>query len=152
VDQPEPVGQYLLILPTVFNRYGTDRLTQWKEFRNSLEVSNTPFNDVAKFWSHAPFVSPYLNPQTPTEWPDPWHLVLDSRLDDLAIALGMLYTIKLTRRFMDSKCEIHTSMSAKEKKYILVVDSHYVLNLQYGDVVDFDNISKDETSLIWAKH
>ena len=136
---------------TVFNRYGTDRLTQWKEFRNSLEISNTPFNDVAKFWSQAPFVSPYLNPQTPTEWPDPWHLVLDSRLDDLAIALGMLYTIKLTRRFMDSKCEIHTSMSDKEKKYILVVDSQYVLNWQYGDVVDFDNISKDETSLIWAK-
>jgi hypothetical protein len=135
----------------VFNRYGTDRLTQWKEFRNSLEISNTPFNDVAKFWSQAPFVSPYLNPQTPTEWPDPWHLVLDSRLDDLAIALGMLYTIKLTRRFMDSKCEIHTSVSDKEKKYILVVDSQYVLNLQYGDVVDFDNISKDETSLIWAK-
>jgi hypothetical protein len=135
----------------VFNRYGTDRLTQWKEFRNSLEISNTPFNDVAKFWSQAPFVSPYLNPQTPTEWPDPWHLVLDSRLDDLAIALGMLYTIKLTRRFMDSKCEIHTSMSDKEKKYILVVDSQYVLNWQYGDVVDFDNISKDETSLIWAK-
>jgi hypothetical protein len=135
----------------VFDRYGADRLTQWKEFRNSLEISNTPFDDVAKFWSQAPFVSPYLNPQNPTEWPDPWHLVLDSRLDDLAIALGMLYTIKLTRRFMDSKCEIHTSMSTKEKKYILVVDNQHVLNLQYGDVVDFDNITKDETSLIWAK-
>jgi hypothetical protein len=145
------VARYHSTSRTVFNRYGTDRLTQWKEFRNSLEISNTPFNDVAKFWSQAPFVSPYLNPQTPTEWPDPWHLVLDSRLDDLAIALGMLYTIKLTRRFMDSKCEIHTSVSDKEKKYILVVDSQYVLNLQYGDVVDFDNISKDETSLIWAK-
>jgi hypothetical protein len=146
-----PVAQYHSTSRTVFDRYGADRLTQWKEFRNSLEISNTPFDDVAKFWSQAPFVSPYLNPQTPTEWPDPWHLVLDSRLDDLAIALGMLYTIKLTRRFMDSKCEIHTSVSDKEKKYILVVDSQYVLNLQYGDVVDFDNISKDETSLIWAK-
>ena len=82
--------------PTVFDSYGTDRLTKWKQFRDSLETSATPLEDVAELWSHAPFVSPYLDPQNPAEWPDPWHLILDLRLDDLAIALGMLYTIKLT--------------------------------------------------------
>ena len=137
----------------MFDRHGTDRLTQWKEFRDSLEISNTPFDDVAKFWSQAPFVSPYLNPQTPTEWPDPWHLVLDSRLDELAIALGMLYTIKLTRRFMDSKCEIHTSMLPKEKhpRYFLIVDNTYVLNFEYKNVVDVSAIPEITTSLIWSK-
>jgi hypothetical protein len=136
----------------VFNLYDTNRLAAWREFRDSLEQSKTPFNDVAEFWSKAPFVSPYLNPKDPSIWPDPWHLVLDSRLDDLAIALGMLYTIKLTRRFMDSKCEIHTSKSTKEKRYMLVVDDQYVLNLQYGDVVNFDSLDQTETSLIWAKY
>ena len=152
MGQSEQPGRYLLMLPTVFNKYGTDRLTDWKEFRDSLEVSDTPFEDVAKFWSRAPFVSPYLNPQNPNEGPEPWHLVLDSHLDDLAIALGMLYTIKLTRRFMDTKCEIHTSKSPKENRYMLVVDQQHVLNLQYGDVVDFDSLAQIETSLIWAKH
>jgi hypothetical protein len=152
VGQPEPVGQYHLTLPTVFNKHGTDRLTDWKEFRDSLEVSDTPFEDVAKFWSRAPFVSPYLNPQNPSEWPDPWHLVLDSRLDDLAIALGMLYTIKLTRRFMDSKCEIHTSMFTKETRYMLVVDKQHVLNLQYGGVVNFNSLDQTETILVWSKN
>ncbi len=152
MGQPEPVGQYLLTSRTVFSKYGTDRLTDWKEFRDSLEVSDTPFEDVAKFWSLAPFVSPYLNPQNPNEWPDPWHLVLDSHLDNLAIALGMLYTIKLTRRFMDAKCEIHTSKSSKETRYMLVVNQQHVLNLQYGDVVNFDSLDQNQTSLVWSKN
>ncbi len=136
----------------MFDLYGTDRLTAWKEFRDSLEVSNNPFLDVANFWSRAPFVSPYLDPQNPDEWPDPWHLILDSRLDDLAIVLGMLYTIKLTSRFTDIECEIHTSILLDEKQpcYILVVDKKYVLNLEYNCVVNIDALSGMDTSIIWS--
>ena len=137
----------------MFNKYGTDRLLEWKQFRDHIEVSTDPLKDVANFWGNAPFVSSYLNPQNPSEWPDPWHLVLDSRLDDLAIALGMLYTIKLTRRFMDSKCEIHTSMSPNEKypRYILIVDNEYVLNLEYKEVVSITQVDQAKTSMIWMQ-
>jgi hypothetical protein len=137
----------------VFNQHGNDRLIAWKQFRDQLEVSTNPFKEVADFWGNAPFVSSYLNSQNPTEWPDPWHLVLDSRLDDLAIALGMLYTIKLTRRFMDTKCEIHTSMlpNEKEVKYVLLVDKQYVLNLEYKEVLDVSSLEQAKTSLIWSK-
>jgi hypothetical protein len=139
--------------PTVFDSHGTDRLTKWKEFRDSLETSATPLEDVADLWSHAPFVSPYLDPQNPTEWPDPWHLVLDSRLDELAIVLGMLYTIKLTRRFIDTHCEIHTSMLSnnKEPVYLLIVDNKHVLNLEYNSVVAIKELKKFSTSMIWSK-
>ena len=139
--------------PTVFDSYGTDRLTKWKEFRDSLETSATPLEDVAELWSHAPFVSPYLDPQTPTEWPDPWHLILDLRLDDLAIALGMLYTIKLTHRFIDTACEIHMSMlpDRKEPSYFVVVDKKHVLNLEYKTVVDVDKIEDLKTNIVWSK-
>jgi hypothetical protein len=138
----------------VFNLYGNDRLTEWKQFRDSLENSNSPLQDVADLWSHAPFVNPYLNPHNPSDWPDPWHLVLDDRYDDLAIALGMLYTIKLTRRFMDSKCEIHTSMLQEEKqpKYFLIVDDIKVLNLEYKNVVEIDRIANVQTNIIWSKN
>lgn len=136
----------------VFDAHGTDRLAEWKEFRNTLETSQHPLEDVAELWSQAPFVSPYLDPQTPTEWPDPWHLILDLRLDDLAIALGMLYTIKLTHRFIDTECEIHTSMlpDKKEPTYVLVVDHKHVLNLEYKNVVDIDELNKFKTKLIWS--
>lgn len=135
----------------MFNQHGTDRLTEWKEFRDRLENSNSPFEDVAEFWSHAPFVNQYLNPNSPSEWPDPWHLVLDNHYDDLAIALGMLYTIKLTQRFMKTKCEIHTSIIPKEKspRYFLVVDGSKVLNLEYKNVVDFNKLDGVQTNMVW---
>lgn len=138
---------------TVFDTYGNDRLTSWKQFRNNLETSNTPFDDVAKLWACAPFVSPYLDPTNPSKWPDPWHLVLDNRYDDLAMALGMLYTIKLTQRFMNSKCEIHTSITSENKdpRYFLVVDGN-VLNLEYMEVVSAKKIDDISTNIIWSKH
>ena len=137
----------------MFNLYDNDRLTAWKQFRDSLEVSDTPFGDVAMLWSRAPFVSPYLDPQNPSEWPDPWHLVLDSRLDNLAIALGMLYTIKLTQRFMNVKCEIHTSTlpNEKEPSFLLIVDGEHVLNFEYGCAVNIKDLNGIRTSLIWTK-
>jgi hypothetical protein len=137
----------------VFNLYGNDRLVEWKRFRDSIETSDDPLKDVAALWGTAPFVNPYLNPNDPSKWPDPWHLVIDSRLDDLAIALGMLYTIKLTRRFMDTQCEIHTSMRPgdKEPKYILLVDNQFVLNLDWSSVVNYEKLDGYKTSLLYSK-
>jgi hypothetical protein len=136
----------------VFDVYGNDRLVAWKEFRDSLETSKHPLEDVAKLWSSAPFVSAYLDPQNPNQWPDPWHLILDLRLDNLAIALGMLYTIKLTQRFTDAKCEIHMSMLSKnEPTYLLIVDEKHVLNFEYRNVVDIEDLKDIKTSLIQSQ-
>jgi hypothetical protein len=136
----------------VFDEYGTKRLAAWRQFRESLETSDTPLEDVAELWRHAPFVSPYLDPQLPTEWPDPWHLMLDLRLDDLALVLGMLYTIKLTQRFIDTNCEIHMSMCSqnKHRQYMLVVENKRILNLEYGTVVSADRLTTLDTKTIYA--
>ena len=91
----------------MFNLYGNERLTSWKQFRDTLEISTSPFEDVAELWSHAPFVSAFINPHTSESWPDPWHLIIDGKFDDLAIVLGMLYTLKLTKRFADAEFVIH---------------------------------------------
>jgi hypothetical protein len=140
-----------IILPTVFDLYNNDRLIKWKQFRDSIETSQTPLEDVAHLWSRAPFVSSYLNPLTPDKWPDPWHLVLNSKLDELAIVLGMLYTLKLTQRFIASRFEIHmsTTEASRYSKYFLVVDNH-VLNLEYGCVLPTVELGKVETSIIWT--
>ncbi len=135
----------------MFDAHGVDRLTEWKRFRDRLETSQKPLEDLADFWSRAPFVNSYLDKTNPTEWPDPWHLVLDERLDDLAIALGMLYTLKLTQRFMSSICEIHTSMLPdKTTCHFLLVDNKYVLNYRYKEVVDVSELNGLKTNKLYS--
>ena len=137
----------------MFDLHGNERLTKWKQFRDSIELSNSPFEDVANFWSHAPFVSPYLPPSNPDSWPDPWQLIAVGRFDELAIVIGMLYTIKLTQRFIDSKCEIHTTILSKEKEpiYMLIIDDQQVINFEYRTVSSIKVLENIETSLIWSK-
>lgn len=135
----------------MFDVYGVDRLTEWKRFRDKLETSQNPLEDLADFWSRAPFVSSYLDKKNPSEWPDPWHLILDDRLDDLAIALGMLYTLKLTQRFMNCDCEIHMSMLPdKSACYFLLVDNKHVLNYRYKEVVDVSELREVETNRLYS--
>ena len=135
----------------MFNLSDSEKLAAWKTFRDSLETSEDPFKEVLEFWNKAPFRSDYLDPSNPDDWPDPWNLVLNSDLDDLAISLGMLYTIKLTQRFNDTKCEIHTLTSeSKNPKFFLVIDDKYVLNYNYGEVDGLDSLNSFKTSLIWS--
>ncbi len=135
----------------MFDLYGNDRLTEWKKFRDSLETVSNPLEEVSKLWSRAPFVNHYLDPQCPSEWPDPWHLILDGKLDDLAICLGMLYTIKLTQRFMATVCEIHMSMLPKDSspRFYLVVDNTYVLNYEPRKIHDLTVLQDFQTNTIW---
>jgi hypothetical protein len=134
----------------VFDLYETEKLTEWKKFRDHLETSETPLQDLADLWSMAPFVSRYLNPNNPLSWPDPWKLILDGKFDDLAISLGMLYTLKLTERFKDSICEIRLTLE-KDSKSFLIVDNTSILNWQYRSVCRLDDLVDVETRVVWSK-
>ena len=132
----------------MFNLYGNERLTEWKRFRDSLETSPTPLEDVVDFWSRAPFVNPYLDPQCPETWPTPWQLVLDLKLDDLAICLAMLYTLQLTQRFMGETLEIHMSMldTKKDNDYYLIVGDTFLLDHQTRSVDTY----KHDLHKLWS--
>lgn len=134
----------------MFDLHSSERLTYWKKFRDSLETSKTPFEDVSNLWGMAPFVSQYLDYSNPKSWPDPWHLIIDGKFDDLAICLGMLYTLQLTQRFMDSKFEIHMSMQLDNKKnnFFLIVNNENVLNYEYRAVLNYSEIENVQTNLI----
>jgi hypothetical protein len=136
----------------VFDLYPQDRLIEWRRFRDSIEDSDNPLTSVAELWSRAPFVNPYLNPTDPKSWPDPWHLVMDGKFDDLAIVLGMLYTIKLTQRFINTHCEIHMSTSSKnsDRRFFLIVENLHVLNLEPRKSVNLSNLTMP-TNIIWPE-
>ena len=132
----------------MFDLQGTERLIAWKSFRNKLETERDPFQSVSDFWSKAPFVHSFLSPDDPSLWPDPWHLILDNKYDDLAITLGICYTVALTERFKDSRIEIHTSMFGNETRFIAVVNDQ-VLNYNYREVTDYSEL-KDQSIKIWS--
>jgi len=135
----------------VFDKHGIERIKEWRTFRASLETVEKPLEKTAIFWSKAPFVNNYLNPYQPDTWPDPWRLVLGNELDDLAIALGMCYTLKLTKRFSDSRCEIHKSTNREnEIRHFCVVDDTYVLNLEYRQVAEVQDMHSHNPYLIWT--
>jgi len=135
----------------VFDLYGTQRLEAWRSFRDTLETDEKPFDLVAQLWGQAPFVNNYLDPYYPDSWPDPWHLILDDKLDNLAIALGMCYTLKLTQRFSDAKVEIYKSTSDKKtSRYYLVVNDTTVFNLEHGQVTSRKSLDKTDSYLIWS--
>jgi hypothetical protein len=144
--------KFLSTSPTAFECHGVDRLIEWKQFRETLEIADDPLRSVADYWAKAPFVSSYLDPFNPKSWPDPWHLILDLKLDDLAIALGMLYTLRLTERFMDIKLEIHKSMlpETKQTKFPVIVDDKWLLNWEYRGVLHIDQIAGIETVLLYS--
>jgi len=90
----------------VFDLDQTSRLKVWKEFRQSLETSEHPLEDVALFWSRTPFVHRYLDPNYSSDWPDPWHLIIDN------------------------------SMFSGEERYIVVVNDRDVLNFFHREVTN----------------
>lgn len=136
----------------MFDLYGNERLIKWKQFRLSLESCDDPLIRVAELWATAPFVNSYIDPHNHTVWPDPWHLVLDSKLDNLAICLGMLYTIKLTQRFIDANCEIHMSMPPNNSNhdFYLIVDRQHVMNYEPRLVHSMTVLNCVATNTLWC--
>ena len=138
------------MLVTVFNLKTEDRLLTWRNFRNTIEESNSPFEDVALFWSTTPYNSKVLDPYNPKSWPDPWKLVINNRYDLLAITLGICYTLTLTARFKESKCEIYTSVTeGDEPRYMCLVNDKYVLNPCHSAVITKADIPPTAV-LLWT--
>ena len=136
----------------MFDLHGTERLAEWKKIRDNLEICDNPLQEVVNLCRSVPFVSNYLNPYSPNDWPDPWRLVLDGKIDDLAICLGMLYTLQLTERFMGSKYEIHMSINPKtnDAVFYLCIDRSFVLNYVYKEVAKFDEKILYDTTLLYV--
>ena len=87
-----------------------DRLSAWADLRSRLETDADPLTTADNFWRHAPFV-PYnhkIDPFNPHYWPTPWEIIVENKYDDFTRALMIAYTLKYTKKFSESKIEIHT--------------------------------------------
>ena len=98
----------------MFNLRYEDRLSQWRQFRDRLETSKNPYEDLIEFYKDAPIVSIHTDPYDPTVWPNPWELINENQYDEFCILLGMAYSLQLCDRFTGVDFEIHIGIDTKK--------------------------------------
>jgi hypothetical protein len=107
----------------------TDRLQQtrqkaWYQLRQTLETSEDPFSDVAKFFLRLPRVKFYTDPYDSSTWPTPWELIDENEYCEFNLILGMCYTIQLTERFKDTRPTINLAIDIDSRTvyYLLCIE------------------------------
>ena len=108
----------------VANRLQQTRQLAWYQLRQTLETSEDPFSDVAKFFLRLPRVKFYTDPYDSTTWPTPWELIDENEYCEFNLILGMCYTIQLTERFKGCRPTINLAIDIVNKTvyYLLCID------------------------------
>lgn len=105
------------------------RLTEWKQLRNQLETSASPFEDVVAFFDRLPKTKIYTDPYDQDTWPTAWEMIEENQYCRFNIILGIFYTLRLCNRFEKSNLCISISIDNNNNSvyYLLYVD-----NIVYG--------------------
>ena len=116
----------------MFSKSPDERLSSWKEFRESLETSNDPLLDVIEYWNGCPFIpfNKNVDQYNPKGWPTPWDIIVENRYDDFTKAVMMAWSLKYTERYSTSDIQVQTLVdNAKNLAYnIVCVDNKWILN------------------------
>ena len=111
-----------------------ERITQWREFRNTLEECNDPYTRTLEFWKQAPRIDKYLNQYNSQEWPTPWEVLKENRFCPVAIPLMIGWTLKLTTRFTKVPVLIKISIDIRSQCYYNIVQVE-------NTIIDYENNS-----------
>ena len=112
------------------------RITLWREFRNTLEGCKDPYTETLKFWQQAPVTEKYLNQYNSQEWPTPWELLKENRYCPVAIPLMIGWTLKLTTKFTKVPVLIKISIDHKTKRYYNLVEvENTIINYEHNSIV-----------------
>lgn len=106
-----------------------ERISRWREFRNTLEDHADPFRATLDFWNQAPTTHKDLEQFHPQAWPTPWELIAKNRYCPVAIPLMIGWTLKLTTRFSETPVLIKISIDHTTQRYYNLVNvKDYVIN------------------------
>ena len=125
------------------------RILDWFKFRQSLDIMSEYEAVCAtnKLYHTAPISNRYYHFDFPEEWPDPWELIVENHYDDIARALGMLYTLRYSRHELPGELRCYVDKTgSKEYNLAWLCEGKYVLNYDLGVVVN-TNIELKELNL-----
>lgn len=118
----------------MFNKSYEERLILWSRFRDSIEDSENPLEDLIDFYSSAPSVSIHTDPYDRTRWPNPWELLEENQYCEFCRVLAYCYSLQLTERFKQSAFEIHIITTPEQTRYVLYVDD-WILGYEEDTIV-----------------
>lgn len=101
------------------------RLVDWYAFRQQLEKSLTPLEDVVNYFHPLPRVKVYTDPYDQSTWPTAWQLIDENEYCQFNIILAICYTLQLTTHFENSSPLIKISIDKINKTvyYLLFIDN-----------------------------
>ena len=76
-----------------------DRLTLWRNLRDSLATSAQPVQDVIDYWRTIPQDTRNVDPYDQTTWPDPWEMIEENSYCEFTKLLAIAYTLKLSNLY-----------------------------------------------------
>ena len=130
-----------------------DRLAQWKDFRHDLSrlPIESAVEELNRMWSSAPFVTYYLDPSDPTNWPDPWTLLAENYYCNVAKSLGILYTIYFTsHRNVALDLRVYYDYKDKERYTVACLDDgKYILNYWPYEIVNTKLVEEKQMQLLY---
>lgn len=115
----------------MFDKKFEERLVIWKNFRETLESSADPVQDVIEFYKAAPLANMQIDLYDSSTWLDPWELLQINQYCEFSKILAICYSLQLTERFMGQKFEIHIYTNNEESSI------HYLLFIQ-NKVIGYD--------------
>lgn len=122
-----------------------DRLRLWQDFRH--QISAMTVEEAVKatehLWSYAPYQKYYLTLDEVKNWPGPWELVFENYYCNLAICLGMLYTLYLSEHKPQLEIRVYIDPDSMAQYNLLFVEQgKYVLNMEHDTVVNKAHVDK----------
>jgi hypothetical protein len=119
----------------MFNLPVDERLSEWINHRRHLEETEDPLQDVWDFWHQAPFIphNRNIDPYYQKSWPSPWEIIEENKYDDFTKALMIGWTLKLTKKYQNSKIELRTLIDSNQRREynLIYIDDMWVIN--YSD-------------------
>lgn len=128
----------------MFSKSPEERLSIWKNLRESVETSDDPLLDVIEFWKESPFI-PYnkdVDPYNKKSWPTPWDIIVTNKYDDFTRAIMLAYSLKYTERFSKSDIQVQSIVdNDRNLAYnVVCVDNKWILNYDDNQPVEVANV------------
>ena len=122
------------------------RIIDWRKFRQSLTGDDIPSDLLAvqQFWYTSPWRKLSQLREDHNSWPTPWNLLESMSYCDLARALGMFYTIKLSPALGHLDANLVILDGVADRASIVEIDQgKYILNFNPDKLVNTSCISSE---------